>query len=157
MSAEPHPPEFLVDTEVIRCLMAPDGSTYAKGRDIFFGLFDHPGTCVSPVTIGEVQRLRWFKDISQDRAEDVLTMMDGYRCLNLTKEAALRYANLDWEKSQTGRPQQNNRWQVALASHYVVTLATLDDEIIRQAGNNGVAVLAPRQNLKSRFRLHTNP
>ncbi len=157
MSDDLHPPEFLVDTEVIRCLMSSKRSRYAAEKEFFFGLSDHPGTCVSPVTIGEVQRLRWFKDISPDLAEDVLSMMDEYRCLNLTKEAALRYANLDWEKSQTGRPQQNNRWQVALASHYDVTLATLDDEIIKQASNNGVAVLAPRQNLKSRFRLHTNP
>ncbi len=143
----------LLDTEVVRCLMSRDGSPHSEHKEVFLGLMQRVDTCVSPVTIGEVQRLRWFREIRGDLAEQTLIFVDSLPCLDLTRRTARFYAKLVWRKVKTGLPQQNNRWQVALAQSNKMSLATLDEEIIKQAGGvRGVTLVAPATLLPEQLR-----
>lgn len=132
------PTKCLLDTEVIQCLIST-GKTYAASREFFIWVKQQFDCYVSPITIGEVQRLRWFRRSGPALAQETLNYMNELPCFNLTQPVAARYAGMRWTAG-TKKANQNNCWQVCLAQENRASLATLDDGIIKQGG---VAILSP--------------
>lgn len=132
------PTKCLLDTEVIQCIIST-GKTYADSREFFIWVKQQFDCYVSPITIGEIQRLRWFRKSGTAVAQETLSFMDELPCFNLTQPVAARFAGMRWTAG-TKKANQNNCWQVCLAQENGASLATLDDDVIRQGG---VPILSP--------------